>query len=1379
MDKQLLKALENVAFALEDMTEALKNREKKGGGSATGAALTKGDFGDQLKVISVEIKSIKKDTQEILRQQQTILSMQKKKSSDKKSGLFEETGGDKKKESSLKKGVATIILIAIAVLAIGMAFKLVGKIDFLSVIGLGLAILAISFAFEKVAKLKLSIKEVLIASLALVLMAVAITMSSWILKLITPIGFAQMITAILIATMFAVMSAKLENVFIAVAVFQKLRVKKAALVLALVSIAAAITASSWILLLVTPIGFLQALTAILIAGVFAVIAFNFEKIAIGVAAFDRLNVKKSALILTLVGIATAITLSSWIMTLIIPMSFGKAITAILISVIFLVISLNFEKIALGIAAFDRMKIKKSTLLLTLVGISTAITLSSWILALIIPTTISKFLTALGIALLFALMSYVMPELAGGLYIIDKVLGKKGVFLFPLVFVAISAAIMISSHVLNMSADIPLGKILQIAVFGVALAIIVLAMLPSVLLVGLAAASGVGGAAIGLGVLMIPLIAAAIMVSSHILNAGTYSKYPSWKWSLSVGLSMTIFGAAVIALGVIALTGIGIAAVAAGMLLVPLVALSIVLVDKIIRKGKYDKYPSLKWILSVGTTMTGFAIAIVGLGAIALTGIGLVAVVAGILIIPMIAKTIVKVDGIIRKGKYDKYPGLKWILSVGTVMTAFGAAVVTLGVLAITGFGLGAVALVAGSLAVLLIAGTIVATDKIISKGKYDKYPGLKWILSVGAVMTGFGAAVVTLGILAITGFGLGAVAIIAGSGAVILIAATILATDKIIGKGKYDKYPGARWILSIGSLLAIFGTAVVTLGILAITGFGLGALAIVVGTKMVPKIANTIVAVDNILSKGKYNKGPSWEWASSVGSLMLVFGGAILGVGILIVASLGLGMVAIKAGSSAVKLIAQSIVDVAGIFAKSGAVWKQGPTKRWAEGVSIALGAFAPIYKMLMTGGIMSIFAGSGPSPKKFADAIRTISQGIVDAANFFGAPGMTAVYKGGPSKKWAEGVGLAIGAFAPVYKILASEKGLFGSGVSINKFKKAIITISKGIVEAAGIFEKNKATFGKGNYPSAKWGQGVGAAIRAFAPVFKSLSEDTGWFSSGDDVIKGMVNGIKSIAGAIVAVGLKFSNKTIDWKSYPTKNWSWALKLAVGSFVRVSQSIAELDLSILNNPIIVANKMSNIAKIFAKNKKFFDTKFDQNWVKRIRKSLLDFNSLVRELQKSKGGGILGSLADAAKNLTGNDPITQMARQMITLSKGYDALANSLIKLSFAMKMLNLKSFSQLAMLTNAIQGGKQIDVGESSGKKFKKTDGEMAQVSGGKKDGGGGPSLKANLQEKNNIWYLSEQVEKTNKILKIIARSTATIDEFITLQTDGKIKQAPPLDKM
>jgi hypothetical protein len=72
-----------------------------------------------------------------------------------------------------------------------------------------------------------------------------------------------------------------------------------------------------------------------------------------------------------------------------------------------------------------------------------------------------------------------------------------------------------------------------------------------------------------------------------------------------------------------------------------------------------------------------------------------------------------------------------------------------------------------------------------------------------------------------------------------------------------------------------------------------------------------------------------------------------------------------------------------------------------------------------------------------------------------------------------------------------------------------------------------------------------------------------------------------------------------------------------------------------------------------------------------------------------------------------------------------------------------------------------------------------MAQVSGGKKDGGGGPSLKANLQEKNNIWYLSEQVEKTNKILKIIARSTATIDEFITLQTDGKIKQAPPLDKM
>ena len=61
MDKQLLKALDNLSVGLEQLVEALNNKgESK---SNTGAALQSGDFGKSLEQISVDIQSIKTDTQ--------------------------------------------------------------------------------------------------------------------------------------------------------------------------------------------------------------------------------------------------------------------------------------------------------------------------------------------------------------------------------------------------------------------------------------------------------------------------------------------------------------------------------------------------------------------------------------------------------------------------------------------------------------------------------------------------------------------------------------------------------------------------------------------------------------------------------------------------------------------------------------------------------------------------------------------------------------------------------------------------------------------------------------------------------------------------------------------------------------------------------------------------------------------------------------------------------------------------------------------------------------------------------------------------------------------------------------------------------------------
>jgi hypothetical protein len=202
MDKQLLKALDNLSVSLEQIAAALDS--KKEGASATGAALKGGDFGKQLEAINTGIQSIKSDTQEVLKNQKTIIALQKEKSKN----VIEESGTDKKKESSIKKGVGTIILIAVAVLAIGLALKLVGPVDVLSAIGLGLAMVAIGFAFAKVAEATegYSLKDIALASLAMVFMSIAVALSSYALAMIKPISIVQALTAVFISGVFSIVA---------------------------------------------------------------------------------------------------------------------------------------------------------------------------------------------------------------------------------------------------------------------------------------------------------------------------------------------------------------------------------------------------------------------------------------------------------------------------------------------------------------------------------------------------------------------------------------------------------------------------------------------------------------------------------------------------------------------------------------------------------------------------------------------------------------------------------------------------------------------------------------------------------------------------------------------------------------------------------------------------------------------------------------------------------------------------------------------------------------------------------------------------------------------------------------------------------------------
>ena len=750
MDQRLLDALNNLSFALEEISEALK--DKKGKKSDTTAALQSGDFSKTIQEINVGIKSIKKDTQEILKQQKTILELSKKNNVDKKTSMFE---SDSKKDDSIKKGVSSIILIAAGVLAIGLAFKLVGNVDFLSVIALGIAIYSVSVAFEKIAKLDLTFRKALIASSMMPIMAFGILMASTFLTRVSTMSIGQVITVASIAGLFyfvaPIISSMMDSMMNPTEMDTigpdgkrtKMKTKKmdwsrlgatlVTLPFIMVSMSMGIMLSSRILSGVRPMGLGQIITSIAIAGMFSIAASGIkglihalteESDIKGVGKTKGMDMSKLAKIaiflpIVMIGISAAITVSSWVLSGIRPIGLFQAITAILIAGMFAVVSFGISKMLTAMKGLDSGDMIKAVDMLPLLlpAIALAITASSWILSKITPITLSNFLTGLAISVLFIAFSVTLLVLAKA-----DILGKikmRDVIMLPLLFIALSIAITASSWVLSKSVEIPLLKLLSILAFSVVLCV-------ATIVVGftLKLLTNIGTVTDYIkGGLSMVIIATSVMITSHILSLGNYSKYPSWKWSLSVGLSLALFGVGAVLLGTQVLNPLFYGGLGA----IVLVAGTVVAASHILAFGNYSKYPSLKWGMGVGLSLAAFGAGAVLLGTQVLNpffygGLGEILLVAG---------TVVATSHILGKGNYSKYPTYDWAKGTGLALGAFGAGAVLLGFNVLNPF------FYAGLKMILSVAHTIVDSSFILSRGRWDKGPTAKWASGISAVFKAF------------------------------------------------------------------------------------------------------------------------------------------------------------------------------------------------------------------------------------------------------------------------------------------------------------------------------------------------------------------------------------------------------------------------------------------------------------------------------------------------------------------------------------------------------------------------------------------------------------------------------------------------------------------
>ena len=986
MDKKLLDSLSNLSLALEDIASALKDKSEAQ--SATAKAMKGGDFVKEIKEINVGVKALQKDTKQILANQQTIMGMAKSKS-DKKENVAEGLGKDKTAQKNFKEGIGVILLIAVAVLAIGAAFLLIGKVNFFSVIALSIALPLLAIGFAKIHKI---LKEVgfnpkvdaVNFIIAITSISIGITLSSMILSMVTPLSFSKFFTATFIALTFAMLGPSIYKFLMAFKEMSWSQLIKSVVgfVIILPAIALGIALASWAFQLIKPIGFSQFLTAVGIGIVFAIISFGIRKLLKSFKGIGVKDLMEAVIFLPLIlpAIALGIALSSYALQLVKPIGFIQFLTAVGIAIVFAVISFGIRKMLKSFEGLSpaTMLVAAVMLPILLVAVSYAIAYSSVALGKIKPISFVQFLTAIGVAAVFVVISYGIKQIVTG---ISK-MKWTDVPKIPVFMVLVAIAIAASSHILAMAKTIPVATLFKLVLYGVALAAIA-AAIGGVMALFNKMKVGIKDALIGS--LLIVVIAVAVMVSSHILALGNYKNYPNWKWALGVGLSLIAFTPAIVLLGAIAMSGVG-------------------------------------------------------------------------------------------------------------------------------------------------------------------------------------------------------ALAILAGAGMVLIVAATITAASYILGAGKYGNYPPLSWSASVAISMAAFTAGMVLLGALIVGTFGLGGVMLAAGSEAVLTIADTIVKASHILDKGKY---------------------------------------------------------------------EGGPTLAWAGGIALALGAFAPVYGMLMANSILSLFGGGGVGPDDFATAIITVSRGIVDAAGFFA--NNKAAFVNGPSKEWSEGVGLAIGAFAPVYKML--EDFPFTGG---QKMSMAIITISRGIIDAANIFAANKSTFDEG-YPSENWGKGVGAALNAFAPVFKALSEDTGWFTSGDEVVGNMLKGITYITSALVSSGQSFFAAGDIWGSYPSEQWAGGVKSTITGFMDVFQAIEDKGYSVVSFRMYTSilsgalNSISTSARTLWSNQKFFSFKMDPSYIPNLAKNVLAYGALSRMLdsiltveeKKTISLGVFGDVSFKTKKSVEVSNINKVINQMV------------------------------------------------------------------------------------------------------------------------------------
>lgn len=593
IDQKYIDNLQNFSDALENIVVLLQEQVKSGGkaGNTDTVNTMLGNLdADKIGKIVEDLEAINGRTKKIEGNTEKILAEVKAANRGKETGMFASIQDPKNKEK-IVDGIKSIVLIAGAVMLVGLAFKVVGKVDFLSVIGLSISLYILAETFSKIASIKdLSPAKAIQTGYILSSISGALLLSGFILSQMPTIGVAKSIAIGIIGISIGVATMGLIS---ALRDMKRSDIWMVGIIpLLLPTIAGGIVASAFILNQLPTVGIMQLITAIGVGISLIPIAFAFSLIVKNLKDVNPKTLGIAAL--SIPTIAASIVLASYAYQGIMPIKLDQFLSAVGIGISLIPIVFAFSLIVKSLkdASPKSINFAAAAIPIIAVGLVAASLIYQKMATLsdfwgVITTSL-----AIGVSVIFMLPAFIILAKAN--------LSMQGLLYGALGILVISGVIMLASWILSVGNYSKYPTTDWAA--GVGLSI--LAIVPSIIVLGFIALSGVGAIALGLGALMMLGVAALIVGISYILGKGDYSKYPSAKWAAGVGLSMLAFMTPMIALGLMIAGTLGFGALVGfiGAKAMLGIAELMVEISNVFKGASFTAYPSTQWVNGVSSAM---------------------------------------------------------------------------------------------------------------------------------------------------------------------------------------------------------------------------------------------------------------------------------------------------------------------------------------------------------------------------------------------------------------------------------------------------------------------------------------------------------------------------------------------------------------------------------------------------------------------------------------------------------------------------------------------------------------------------------------------------------------------------------------------------------